>query len=69
MHAIAVLGYSPKLKTGLGLAFREHFLHDFSNNNVPYLMFFLWTKFQCHTVIPSQDIKQNVLLSSYLNNW
>ena len=23
-----------------------------------------WTKFQCHTLFPSQDIKHNVLLSS-----
>ena len=26
-----------------------------------------WKKFQCHTLSPSQDIKQNVL-SSYLDN-
>ena len=30
VHAIAVLGYLPKLKRGLGLAFGAHFLHDFS---------------------------------------
>ena len=29
---------------------------------------YLWSKFQCHTFFPSQDIKQNVLLSSYLDN-
>ena len=27
---MAVLGYLPKLKRGLGLAFGAHFLHDFS---------------------------------------
>ena len=27
---MAVLGYLPKLKGGLGLAFGAHFLHDFS---------------------------------------
>ena len=27
-----------------------------------------WTKFQCHTFFPFQDIEQNVLLSSYLDN-
>ena len=32
-------------------------------------MHYLWTKFQSHTFFPSQDIKQNVLLSSYLDNW
>ena len=53
-------------KKGLGLAFGAHFLHDFSIkcslfNNVS-------TKFQCRTFFPSQDIKQNVLLSSFLDN-
>ena len=27
---MAVLGYLPKLKVGLGLAFGAHFQHDFS---------------------------------------
>ena len=54
------LGYLPKLKRGLGLAFGAHFLHDLSNNQ--------WTEFQCHTFFPSQDIKQDVLLSSYLDS-
>ena len=31
---MAVLGYLPKLKEGLGLAFGAHFLHDFSLKNV-----------------------------------
>ena len=30
-------------------------------------MLYQWPKFQCHT-FPSQDIKQNVLLNSYLNS-
>ena len=30
LHAMAVLGYLPKLKGEQGLAFSEHFLHDFS---------------------------------------
>ena len=30
MHAIAILGYLPKLRRGLGLAFGAHFLHEFS---------------------------------------
>ena len=62
---MAVLGYTPKLKRGLGLAFGAHFLHDFSIKNVPYLMLYQWTKFQCHIFFPSQDIKQNMLLSSF----
>ena len=27
------------------------------------------TRLHCHTFFPSQDIKQNVFLSSYLDNW
>ena len=61
---MAILGYLPKLKRGLGVGFSSHFLHDFSND-VPHLILCLWTKFQCHTLLPSQDTKQNVLLSSY----
>ena len=45
---MAVLGYLPKLKWGLGLPFGAHFLHNFSKKNAPYLT-------------PSQDIKQNVI--------
>ena len=30
LHAMAVLGYLPNLKRGLGLAFGAHFLHGFS---------------------------------------
>ena len=65
---MAVLEYLPKLKKGLGLTFGAHFQHNFSNKNVPYLILYIWTKFQCHTFFPSQDIKQNVSLSSYLDN-
>ena len=41
----------------------------FSNKNVPYLILYQWTKFQYHTFVPSQDIKQSVLLSSYLYSY
>ena len=58
---MAVLGYLPKLKRGLGLVSDAHFLHDFSSKNVPYLILYQWTKFQYHIFFPSQDIKQNVL--------
>ena len=66
---MTVLGYLAKLKRGLGLAFGAHFLHDFFHRNVPYLISYQWTKFQCRTLFFSQDIKQNVLLSSYLDIW
>ena len=41
------LGYLPKLKRGLGLAFGAHF--------VPFLILYLWKNFQCRTFFPSQD--------------
>ena len=63
---MAVLGCLPK-KRGLGLAFGAYFRHDFSIK-IPYLILYQWPKFQCHTFFPSQDIKQNVLLSSYLDS-
>ena len=61
---MAVLGYLAKLKRGLGLAFGAHFVHDFSIN-LPYFILYQWKTFQHHTFFPSQDIKQNVFLSSY----
>ena len=60
---MAVFRHLPKRNRGLGLAFGVHFLHDFSTK-CPYQ----WTKFQCHTCCPSQDIKQNMLLRSYLDS-
>ena len=35
------------------------------NKNVPYLTLYQWAEFQYQNFFPSQDIKQNVLLSSY----
>ena len=64
---MAVLGYLPKLKRGLGLAFGAYFLYDSSLQ-----MFLFYTmsmeKVSMSYFFPSQDIKQNVLLSSYLDN-
>ena len=65
---MGVLGYLAKLKKGLALAFGAHFLHDFSVKMFLILILYQWTKFQCHTLFLSQDIKQNVLLSSYLGS-
>ena len=39
------------------------------HKNVPYLILYQWTTFWCHTLFLSQDIKQNVFLSSYLDIW
>ena len=63
-----ILGYLPKLKRGLELAFIAHFLHVFFDTNVLYSILHQLTKFQCHIFVPCQDIKQNVFLSSYLDN-
>ena len=38
------------------------------HTNVHYLIPYQLTILQCHTFFSSQDIKQNVLLSSYLDN-
>ena len=65
---MAVLGYLAKLEKGLGLSFQAHFLHDFPIKNVPYLILYQLTKFQRHTLFLSQDIKQNLLSSSYLSS-
>ena len=58
---MAVLGYLAKFKRGLGPAFGAQFLHK----NALYLIIYQCTKFQSYTLLFSQDIKQNVLLSSY----
>ena len=61
---MALLGYLAKLKRGLGLAFGADFLHNFPIKNVLYLIPYEWTKFQYHTLFLSQDIKQNMLMTS-----
>ena len=64
---MAVLGYLSKLKMVLGLVFGVHVLHDFSikcslGNTLSI------DKVSMSHLFHSQDIKQNVLLSSYLDN-
>ena len=49
--------------TSFGCKFSSWFLH----RNVLYLILYQWTKFQCHTLFLSQDIKQNVLFNRDLN--
>ena len=58
---MGVLDCLPKLKRVLELAFDAHFLHDL-------IILYPLTKLQCCTFFPTQDVKQNVLLSSYLDN-
>ena len=65
---MAVLGYLPKSKGDLGLIFGVQFLYVFFHKNVLCLILYQWTKIQCHISFSSQDIKENVLLSSYLDS-
>ena len=61
-------GLFTKFKKGSGTSFWCTFLHDFRIRNGLYLIVYHWTKFQCHTFFLSQDVKQNVSLSSYLDS-
>ena len=61
------LGYSPKLKRGMGLAFNAHFWHDFFIN-IFFIFFLSIDKVSIPYLFPAQDIKQNVLVSFYLDN-
>ena len=63
---MVVLGYLVKLKWGLGQAFDSIFCVIYSEKCSLFL--YQWTKFQCHTLFLSQDIKQNVLLSCHLDS-
>ena len=63
---MTVLGYLPNLKRGLGLAFGAHFQYHFSIKM--FLNALSIDKVQYYIFFPSQDIKQDVLLSSYLGN-
>ena len=63
---MAVLGYLPKLKRGLRIAFDAHFQHNYSRKM--FLNTLSIDKVQCYIFFPSQDFKRNVLLSSYLDN-
>ena len=54
-----VLGYLPKSKRNLVLAFDAYFLHDIPSKCSLFNTHQL-TKFQCHTFLPSEDTRQNV---------
>ena len=63
---MAVLGYLPNLKRCPGLAFGAHFQYYFCIKM--FLNNLSIDKVQCYIFFPSQNIKENVLLSSYLDN-
>ena len=60
-------GLFTKIKKGSGISFWCTFSAWVFHTNAPYLILYQLTKFQRHIFL--QDIKQNVLLSSYLHNW
>ena len=62
-------GLFTKVKKGSGTNILCKFSVWLFHKNVPYLIHYQWTKFQCHTFFPSWYIKQIVLLSSYLVSW
>ena len=62
-------GIISKIKKGSSVRFWCTFPAWLFHKNVPYLILYQWTNFQCHTLFLSQDIKQNLLLSSYLDSW
>ena len=62
-------GLFTKIKKGSVTCFWFTFSAWFYHKSIPYLILYHCPKFQSHTFFPSQDIKQNVLLSSYLNSW
>ena len=66
---MAVLGYLPKLNRELGsaISFWCTFSAWFFHANASYLILDQLAKFQRHIIL--QNIKQNELLSSYLDNW
>ena len=61
-------GLFTKIKKGPGTGFWCIISAWFFHKNVPYLILYQLRKFQCHILFPSRDIKQIVLLSSYLDN-
>ena len=65
----ACFGLFTKIKKGSRISFWCTFSAWFFHANAPYLILYQLTKFQCHIFFPSQDIKQNLLLSSYLDIW
>ena len=62
-------GLFSKIKKRSGARFWCTFFAWFFHKSVSYLILYQWTKFQCHNLFLFQDIKRNVLLSSYLDSW
>ena len=61
-------GLFTKIKKEPRTSFQYKFPTWLFHKNISYLMLYQWTKFQYHTCLPCEDIKQNVL-TSYLDSW
>ena len=61
-------GLFTKIKKGSWTGFWCIISAWFFHKNVPYLILYQLTKFQCQIFFLSSNIKQNELLSSYLDN-
>ena len=62
-------GLFTKIKKGSGSSFWSTCSAWLFHKNIPYLILYQWKKSECHTFFSSLDIKQNMLLSSYLDSW
>ena len=62
-------GLFTKIRKWSGTRFWWTFCAWFFHKNVPYLIVYQWTTFQCHAFFSSHNIKENVLLSFYLDSW
>ena len=62
-------GLFSKIKKGSGANFWCTISAWFFHKNILYLIHYQWREFQCHTLFLSQDMKLNMLLSSYLDSW
>ena len=62
-------GLFTKIKKGSGTSVWCTISAWFFHKNAAYLIPYQWPKFQHDTFFPSEHIKQNVWLSSYLENW
>ena len=58
-------GLFTKIEMGSGASFWCTFSAWLFHKNVPCLILYQWTRVQCHTFFPSQDIKQSCYVLLY----
>ena len=64
-------GLFSKIKKGSGAIFWWTFSAWFFHKNVPYIILYQWTKFQCHTLFLSQDTNNVIkfLFRQLMTSW